>query len=243
MFQCDGIHYFKKQLILLLCFFLLGCSQSVKNLDEANIDKNKKEKVKYLTLKDFHQEETPSTFDYNEDGIGDYDAFLEGARKDARNHPVYDPSYVQGGYPDPDRGVCTDVIWRAFREGGYNLKEMVDNDIKRDLSAYPRVDQPDPNIDFRRVPNLDSFFKKYGIHLTTDTMEIGQWQRGDIVIYGKKHIAMVSNRYNKKGEPWIIHNFGQKNREEDGIHWGTITAHYRFDASQVPEEILCPWEE
>ncbi|MDI6706676.1 MAG: DUF1287 domain-containing protein [Bacillota bacterium] len=41
------------------------------------------------------------------------------------------------------------MIWRAFQNVGYSLKDMVDEDIENNLSAYPRVDgTPDPNIDF-----------------------------------------------------------------------------------------------
>ena len=228
-------------MILAFCFFLLGCS----NKGEVTVSQQEKneEKPEYYSLEDFNHEKIVSTFDYNKDGVGDLDNFLHGARQDALNHPTYDSSYVLGGYPSEDRGVCTDVIWRAFREAGYNLKKMVDEDIKKDRSSYPRVDKPDPNIDFRRVPNLESFFKKYGQCLTTDTTDTGQWQRGDIVIYGKKHIAMVSDRFNDKGEPWIIHNYGQTNREEDGIHWGPITGHYRFLGEKVPKDVLYPWED
>lgn len=127
-----------------------------------------------------------------------------------------------------DRGVCTDVIWRAFREAGYTLKDMVDEDIRNNTSAYWRVEKPDPNIDFRRVPNLEVFFQRHGETLTTDTTDVAAWQPGDIVVYGTKHIAMVSDRRNEKGEPFILHNYGQRDREEDNLHWGKITGHYRF---------------
>lgn len=196
----------------------------------------------FYTLSDFQKEELKAGYDYDGDGIDDFDDFLFGARRDAENHPVYDPAYVSGGYPPEDRGVCTDVIWRAFREAGYDLKEMVDRDIERDPGAYPRVDIPDPNIDFRRVPNQESFFKKYGESLTLDPKTPGEWQRGDIVVYGNKHIAMVSDRLNEQGEPWIVHNFGQRDREEDGIRWGTITGHYRFYGDRIPEEVKVEWE-
>ena len=70
-----------------------------------------------------------STVDYNGNGVDDYTDILLGARQDAENHPRYDGSYQQEGYPPDDIGVCTDVVWRAFKNAGYSLRYMVDRDI------------------------------------------------------------------------------------------------------------------
>ncbi len=130
---------------------------------------------------------------------------------DAENKPVYDGSYHAGGYPPEDIGVCTDVVWRAFKHAGYNLKEMVDQDIQRNTELYPRVGgRPEPNIDFRRVPNLKVFFERHAISLTLDHTDIEEWQPGDIVTYGDKHIGIISDRRNRDGVPYIIHNGGQQ---------------------------------
>ena len=72
-------------------------------------------------MEDLGMEREKSSVDFNKNDIDDYADFLLGARKDAENFPKYDGSYVQGGYPDEDTGVCTDVIWRAFREAGYEI--------------------------------------------------------------------------------------------------------------------------
>ncbi|HJE21150.1 MAG TPA: DUF1287 domain-containing protein, partial [Bifidobacterium pullorum] len=69
---------------------------------------------------------TPSPVDFDGDGVDDYTDILNGARKDAEAAPIYDDGYYQGGYPPADRGACTDVVWRAFAEAGYDLKAMVD---------------------------------------------------------------------------------------------------------------------
>lgn len=62
-----------------------------------------------------------------------------------------------------------DVIWRTFKNAGYNSKIMVDEDIKNNLKAYLRVNgKPYPNIDFRRVPNLNIFFKRHAKSLTLE---------------------------------------------------------------------------
>lgn len=187
-----------------------------------------------------------SSIDYDGDGIDDYTDILDGARKDAQAAPTYDNGYYQGGYPPADRGACTDVVWRAFAEAGYDLKSMVDADI----AAYPAdyesvITSPDPNIDFRRTGVLDVFFGKYAQSLTTDTTDVAAWQGGDIVVFEHtRHIGVVSDRRDENGLTYVIHNMGQKQRENDYFSFRThmaVTAHYRFDASQIPQDVLRAW--
>ena len=197
------------------------------------------------TASDFGISVLKSSADYNENGQDDYRDFLLGARKDAENHPVYDGSYREEGWPPEDIGVCADVIWRAFREAGYDLRAMVDTDVAAHVEDYPRIKEPDSNIDFRRVVNLKVFFEKYAEHLTLDETQIAEWQPGDIVIFGaNKHIGIVSDKRRADGVCYIIHNGGQPHREEDYLARTSmaITGHYRFDASKVPEELLKAWE-
>lgn len=185
------------------------------------------------------------TSDKDGDGINDLDDILEGARKDIENKPRYTDAYYAGGYPPDDEGVCTDVIWRAFKNAGYILKDMVDEDIRKNIDLYPRVQgRPDPNIDFRRVKNLRVFFDRFATSLTTeiipfDVENLKQWQAGDIVVYDNpmEHIAIISDIRNKDGVPYIIHNSGPYTKENDMlIHWdenySPLIAHYRF-----PKEI------
>lgn len=193
---------------------------------------------------DFGIKTVQSSVDFNKNGINDYSDIMAGARKDAQNRPRYDGAYCAGGYPSEDVGVCTDVVWRAFRNAGYSLKDMVDEDIATDPKRYPHIVEADPNIDFRRVTNLRVFFEKYAISLTTDINAISAWQPGDIVVFGEnKHVGIVSDRRNKDGQPYILHNGGQYQREENYLPRATVTAHFRFDASQVTAELLKPWTE
>lgn len=184
-----------------------------------------------------------STVDYNGNGVDDYTDILLGARQDAENHPRYDGSYQQEGYPPDDIGVCTDVVWRAFKNAGYSLRYMVDRDIMLHPDDYSRVDKRDDKIDFRRVVNLRVFFDRYALTLTTDTTAIDKWQGGDIVIFkDNKHIGIVSDKRTKEGIVYIIHNGGQPVREENYLKRGEVLRHYRFDASAVPEDMLIAWE-
>lgn len=195
------------------------------------------------TAEDFGIDTIKSSIDFDGDGVDDYTDIMLGARADAENHPRYDGSYYDGGYPPDDIGVCTDVVWRAFKNAGYNLKDMVSRDVAAHPEDYPTVETPDPNIDFRRVGTLLSFFGKYADELTTDPDDISQWQPGDIVIFnGDEHIGIVSDKRNKNGQPYIIHNGGQPNREEDYLkRAGEISAHYRFDAAALDGNFLIKW--
>lgn len=82
-------------------------------------------------------EKVVSTRDKDVDGIYDLDDIVQGARKDLEAKPTYKDAYYAGGYPPPNEGVCTDVIWRALAEAGYDLKGMMDRDIKEHTGDYP----------------------------------------------------------------------------------------------------------
>lgn len=188
---------------------------------------------KTYTAEDFGIETIHSQNDADQDGIDDYTDILYGAKAEAKRKPTYQSAYYSGGYPPETEGVCTDVIWRAFRDAGYSLKDLVDQDIQENLEAYPRVEgKPDPNIDFRRVPNLKVYFERNAQSLTTDLTQIEQWQPGDIVTFGTTHIGIVSDLRNQKGVPYLIHNAGQPKREEDVLemwnHFNPISGHFRI---------------
>lgn len=192
----------------------------------------------------FGIEPVTASVDYNNNGIDDYTDIMKGARKDALRHPKYVDEYYEGGYPPNSKGVCTDVIWRAFKNAGYDLKAMVDADIAARPWAYPNIETADSNIDFRRVPNLSVFFRTYAQSLTTDITDIAQWQPGDIVVFGNDaHIGIISNYRNLKGVAFVIHNGGANpDREEDALSHDTITGHYRFDASSIDPNVLKAWQ-
>ena len=187
-----------------------------------------------------------SPVDYNHDGVDDYTAMVRGAHQEARRHPHYDSGYYQGGYPPDDRGACTDEIWRAFRQAGYDLKAMVDADIASSPGAYAGViSSPDSIIDFRRTNVLGVFLSRHAQRLTNDTAATDQWQQGDIVIFDTSwHIGMASDRRDGRGIPLLLHNMGQRDRENDYLGLPghrPITGHFRFDASKIQPAVLRPW--
>lgn len=198
----------------------------------VNTISNNKVKIEKITINS----------DKDNDGILDLEDIVQGAREDAEVRPVYKDAYYSGGYPPSNEGVCTDVIWRAFQNAGYDLKKILDEDIRQNINDYPRIkgQKPDTNIDFRRVPNLVSFFKKYATVLTTeikpnDVENLKEWQGGDIVVFDMpyEHIAIVSSERRQDGIPLIIHNGGPYTKEEDAlIYWkeniSKIIWHFRF---------------
>ena len=192
---------------------------------------------KYKTVyyaEDFGIEVIKSQNDANNNGVDDYTDILLGARQDAENMPTYRSAYYAGGYPPDNEGVCTDLVWRAFKNAGYLLKDLVDEDIKNNLSEYKNITTPDPNIDFRRVYNLKVFFDRNAQKLTTNIEEVEEWQPGDVVIFDESHIGIISDRRNKNKIPYLIHNTAQPVREEDVLerYKNNITGHYRWNMSK-----------
>jgi hypothetical protein len=150
----------------------------------------------------------------------------------------YDPAYVQLSYPGgdvpADRGVCTDVVIRAFRVLGVDLQQQVHEDMRAHFSRYPKnwgLQATDRNIDHRRVPNLATFFARKGQTLSVDTAD-ADWQAGDIVTWrlpsGVPHIGIISNQRGASGAPLVVHNIGLGTRLDDSLHAFTITGAFRY---------------
>ena len=154
---------------------------------------------------------------------------------------VYTPAYVGIDYPNGDvpahTGVCTDVIIRSYRAAyGFDLQRAVHEDMKANFEAYPSariwgLKRPDKNIDHRRVPNLEAYFKRQGASLPR-TLKASDYQPGDVVSWrlgGRiAHIGIVSTRKSKYGTPLIIHNIGSGVKEDDILFASPMTGHYRF---------------
>lgn len=140
----------------------------------------------------------------------------------------YDPSYVRLEYPmgdvPRDRGVCTDVVIRAYRDAfGIDLQQLVHEDMTAAFGDYPDIwglTRPDRNIDHRRVPNLERYFERHGQSLQTPS-DGAKWEPGDLYTMRYKgslpHIGIVSDRISPSGRPMVIHNMGWGTSEDDII--------------------------
>lgn len=183
---------------------------------------------KKYSNKDFNIKTYTSRIDKDNDGVDDQTDILNNVKDYIKKQPKYKSKYYDTGYPNDKYGVCTDVVAFGLKGAGYDLMELVNEDIKNNKDLYD-IDTIDKNIDFRRVKNLKIYFERNTISLTTDPKKIEEWQAGDIVIF-KKHIGIVSDKRNKRGVPFIIHHANpyQRYYEEDILEYrNDIVGHYR----------------
>ena len=152
--------------------------------------------IETYTNEYFNIETYKSSIDKDNDGIDDQTDILQNVKNYISQKPKYKSKYYSSGYPDDEYGVCTDVVAFGLKDAGYDLMELVNEDIKNNSDRY-NIAQPDINIDFRRVTNLKVYFDNNAISLTTDVHKLEEWQGGDIVVF-KNHIGIVSNKRNKK---------------------------------------------
>lgn len=164
---------------------------------------------------------------------------VEAALERTGHEVVYDGSYRALGYPGGDvpdsLGVCTDVIIRSYRALGVDLQELVHEDMTATFDKYPRIwglDHPDPNIDHRRVPNLQKFFARKGTELQV-TSDPANYRPGDVVTWllpgNLPHIGMVVDRWSSDGRRLlVVHNIGSGPVIEDALFSFEITGHYRY---------------
>lgn len=151
----------------------------------------------------------------------------------------YDPSYFTIPYPNgdipSDHGVCTDVIIRAYRSLSIDLQKEVHEDIKNNFKKYPNkwgLSKPDKNIDHRRVPNLMTFFSRYGqVKKTSDNAD--DYLPGDIVCWNLggniTHIGIVVDKKSTDGKRYqIVHNIGAGQVLEDCLFNFKIIGHYFY---------------
>ena len=184
---------------------------------------------KMYSNEDFNIKTYTSNTDKDNDGIDDQTDILNNVREYIATKPKYKSKYYASGYPDDEYGVCTDVVAFGLKGAGYDLMELVNNDIINNKNNY-NIDKIDKNIDFRRVRNLIIFFENNANSLTTNIYDIENWQGGDIVIF-QNHIGIISNNRNKNGVTFVIHHANpyQKYYEEDILESrNDIVGHYRI---------------
>jgi len=168
----------------------------------------------------------------------DLKRLVEDARAQVGVTKGYDASWRKLSYPGGDvpieTGVCTDVLIRALRQQGVDLQELVHKDMAAHFSKYPKnwgAKATDSNIDHRRVPNLQTFFKRRGFAIPTGK-RAEDFLPGDVVTWnlggGIGHIGIVSDKKASSGTPLVIHNIGRGVQEEDMLFQFARTGHYRL---------------
>ncbi|HLP52853.1 MAG TPA: DUF1287 domain-containing protein [Chitinophagales bacterium] len=151
----------------------------------------------------------------------------------------YDPAYFTIPYPNGDvpagKGVCTDVVIRAYRKLGIDLQQKVHEDMQANFKLYPKtwgLQQPEKNIDHRRVPNLMVFFSRFG-QVKPVTDDAKDYLPGDIVCWNLggaiTHIGLVVNSKSADGQrPMIVHNIGGGQVLADCLFSYKIIGHYSY---------------
>jgi hypothetical protein len=164
---------------------------------------------------------------------------IEAARAQIGVTIRYDRAYIALPYPNGDlpleQGVCADVVIRALRTAyGMDLQKLVHDDMTAHFSEYPKLwdlTKPDRNIDHRRVPNLQTYFRRHAISLEFPT-DSSAYLPGDLVTCmlpgNLPHIMIISDKKTPSGIPLIIHNIGHGVREEDRLFTYPLTGHYRI---------------
>ncbi|WP_213994958.1 DUF1287 domain-containing protein [Arsukibacterium sp.] len=165
------------------------------------------------------------------------DAALERTRHSVRYDGAYRRISYPGGDVPADTGVCTDVVIRSYRALGIDLQQLVHEDMRDNFSSYPSkriwgLSRPDSNIDHRRVPNLQAFFRRHGTALPV-THNAEDYRPGAIVSWmlpgNLPHIGIVTNQLAPgSGRPMVVHNIGAGPKLEDRLFSYPITGHYHF---------------
>ena len=152
---------------------------------------------------------------------------------------VYDPSYFSIDYPNgdvpSDKGVCTDVVIRAYRKLGVDLQKEVHEDMRSNFNLYPKIwglKSTDKNIDHRRVPNLMTYFSRKGIEKPISN-NAKDYVPGDIVCWNLggaiTHIGIVINKKsNDNKRNLIVHNIGSGQVIQDCLFDYKIIGHYTY---------------
>ena len=190
---------------------------------------------------DAYAEATPQDMRSSNDTVvtSYFDRLASAAVAQTKSTVIYDPAYVKIPYPNGDvdagKGVCADVIIRAYRALGADLQELLHKDIAKNFSAYPKIwglKGPDTNIDHRRVPNLMTFFKRSDSAVPVPESEEA-YRNGDVVAWdlggGITHIGIVvRTEAETAGKPFVVHNIGAGPKLEDVLFNWKILGVFRY---------------
>ncbi|MDD3520638.1 MAG: DUF1287 domain-containing protein [Actinomycetota bacterium] len=191
--------------------------------------------------------------DYNRNGNNDAKDIVLGAKKQleikAKNIFIEgsgQPNYYKDGDPPSEWALNTDIIARAFKEAGYDLRLLINEDIQANFEQYPlqklwnqRV--ADIDIDYRRIQNMEKFFQRKAISLITDfnssdLRNLEKWFPGDVVFFDMNkdgytdNAGIITDSTTRNGTPKIIYNYIEPGYtvEENILESEIITGHYRY---------------
>ncbi|MCL5985359.1 MAG: DUF1287 domain-containing protein [Actinobacteria bacterium] len=201
--------------------------------------------VESVTETTIIEETTPETTAINTVLNETQAKILADAKKQVEERVVNKGGYYEGGYPPDSEGTAADVITRALKNSGIDLRELVYQDMLAAKDQYPwelyEVKEIDKNIDFRRTPNQMVFFKRNGLVLTNefnkdDPENVAQWQAGDFVYFSTEGddwaetCGIISDKRSEDGIPLVIHNTADPGYviENDFLLSYKIVGHFRY---------------
>ena len=154
--------------------------------------------------------------------------------------------FPETGYPTNNIWISTDVISVVLKDVGFDLMEMIYEDMGAHKEDYPLDikgrNEPIKYIDFRDVFFQEQFFKRNALELNlewdpADPNNDIQWQPGDIVYFQfdpeNPYMDLggfISSRTNDDGVPLVImisKEFGSVS-EVDVLEEYTIVGHFRY---------------
>jgi uncharacterized protein YijF (DUF1287 family) len=154
--------------------------------------------------------------------------------------------YADTGYPNDKYWISTDVVSVVLNDCGYDLMELLYDDMSNHIDAYPMEvkgsKNPDKKTDFRVVYFQQKFFQRNALELPTDftpsdPANVLQWQPGDIVYFsidaenpGKDIAGMISNHNSPEGIPLVIMITKElgKVTETNALADMKASGHYRY---------------
>ena len=191
--------------------------------------------------------------DYNRNGNNDAKDIVLGAKKqlEIKSKNIFiegsqEPNYYKGGDPPAEWALNTDIIARAFKEAGYDLRIIINEDIKENFGEYPlqklwNQRATDIDIDYRRIQNMEIFFQRNASSLITDFNSadpgnLEKWFPGDVVFFDMNkdgytdNVGIISDNTTRNGTPKIIYNYIEPGYtvEENILESTIITGHYRY---------------
>ena len=169
--------------------------------------------------------------------IGSKNIFIEGSGES---------NYYKGGDPPQDWAICTDIVARSFKEAGYDLREIINEDISENFDEYPLrklwgQTRPDIDIDYRRIQNMEVFFKRKAQNLTrvfdpASSENLDSWLPGDVVFFDmdkngfSDNAGIISDTTARNGSPKVIFNYIEPGYtvQDNILSKEAITGHYRY---------------
>lgn len=117
-----------------------------------------------------------------------------------------------------------------------DLQKLIHEDMSGNFEKYPEnwgLTKPDKNIDHRRIPNLMTFFSRFGKELPL-SHKPSEYIPGDIVCWdlgnGVTQIGIVVKpKSSDKQRHLIVHNIGSGQVLEDCLFNFKIIGHYTYE--------------